>query len=118
MARLSARRCSRPHAAKVYRRRSGSRRAATQARPGNGTASFASARGPREAGGGTRCRAHVFRSDPDHSCSHGLGAVAQRSEEHTSELQSLMRTSYAVFCLKTKKKTKQQSQRLKLKKHI
>src|SRR3546814_8701900 len=31
--------------------------------------------------------------------------VAQRSEEHTSELQSLMRISYAVFCLK-KKKTK------------
>src|SRR3546814_7939439 len=30
----------------------------------------------------------------------------QRSEEHTSELQSLMRISYAVFCLK-KKKTKQ-----------
>src|SRR3546814_5110337 len=28
----------------------------------------------------------------------------QRSEEHTSELQSLMRTSYSVFCLKTKKK--------------
>src|SRR3546814_9852682 len=27
---------------------------------------------------------------------------AQRSEEHTSELQSLMRTSYAVFCLKKK----------------
>src|SRR3546814_3395657 len=27
-------------------------------------------------------------------------AYAQRSEEHTSELQSLMRTSYAVFCLK------------------
>src|SRR3546814_4537995 len=33
----------------------------------------------------------------------GLGVVAaQRSEEHTSELQSLMRISYAVFCLKTK----------------
>src|SRR3546814_8445849 len=30
----------------------------------------------------------------------------RRSEEHTSELQSLMRISYAVFCLKTKKKTK------------
>src|SRR3546814_3814494 len=30
----------------------------------------------------------------------------QRSEEHTSELQSLMRISYAVFCLKKKKKTK------------
>src|SRR3546814_2054188 len=29
---------------------------------------------------------------------------AQRSEEHTSELQSLMRISYAVFCLKKKKK--------------
>src|SRR3546814_10505157 len=29
---------------------------------------------------------------------------ADRSEEHTSELQSLMRISYAVFCLKTKKK--------------
>src|SRR3546814_4938438 len=32
---------------------------------------------------------------------------ARRSEEHTSELQSLMRISYAVFCLKKKKKTKQ-----------
>src|SRR3546814_5877569 len=30
---------------------------------------------------------------------------ARRSEEHTSELQSLMRISYAVFCLKKKKKT-------------
>src|SRR3546814_7343032 len=30
----------------------------------------------------------------------------QRSEEHTSELQSLMRISYAVFCLKKKKNTK------------
>src|SRR3546814_4976991 len=29
--------------------------------------------------------------------------VAARSEEHTSELQSLMRSSYAVFCLKTQK---------------
>src|SRR3546814_2784006 len=29
----------------------------------------------------------------------------ERSEEHTSELQSLMRISYAVFCLKKKKKT-------------
>src|SRR3546814_10213215 len=30
-------------------------------------------------------------------------AIASRSEEHTSELQSLMRISYAVFCLKKKK---------------
>src|SRR3546814_6255540 len=33
-------------------------------------------------------------------------AAGIRSEEHTSELQSLMRISYAVFCLKKKKKTK------------
>src|SRR3546814_8331892 len=32
-----------------------------------------------------------------------------RSEEHTSELQSLLRTSYAVFCLKKKKKEKIQT---------
>src|SRR3546814_2570951 len=30
-------------------------------------------------------------------------AITERSEEHTSELQSLMRISYAVFCLKKKK---------------
>src|SRR3546814_5963301 len=37
----------------------------------------------------------------------GADAVRGRSEEHTSELQSLMRISYAVFCLKKKKTTKQ-----------
>src|SRR3546814_3637633 len=38
----------------------------------------------------------------------GMRGVAgdRRSEEHTSELQSLMRISYAVFCLKKKKKEK------------
>src|SRR3546814_4795280 len=36
-----------------------------------------------------------------------FGKVGFRSEEHTSELQSLMRISYAVFCLKKKKKKKQ-----------
>src|SRR3546814_4366848 len=36
-----------------------------------------------------------------------LHQVRGRSEEHTSELQSLMRISYAVFCLKKKKTTKQ-----------
>src|SRR3546814_2077053 len=35
----------------------------------------------------------------------GLMAFFLRSEEHTSELQSLMRISYAVFCLKKKKNT-------------
>src|SRR3546814_1848957 len=37
-----------------------------------------------------------------------VGAACGRSEEHTSELQSLMRTSYAVFCLE-KKTTKSRS---------
>src|SRR3546814_5559999 len=44
-----------------------------------------------------------------HDPERGLGVGAQRrprSEEHTSELQSLMRISYAVFCLKKKKSTK------------
>src|SRR3546814_8732402 len=36
---------------------------------------------------------------------------AQRSEEHTSELQSLMRISYAVFCLKKKKKQQQRREK-------
>src|SRR3546814_8106070 len=39
--------------------------------------------------------------DPDGSA--GGSAGLYRSEEHTSELQSLMRISYAVFCLKKKK---------------
>src|SRR3546814_6828956 len=37
--------------------------------------------------------------------------VCIRSEEHTSELQSLMRISYAVFCLKKKKKKKNSNQK-------
>src|SRR3546814_9569738 len=41
-----------------------------------------------------------------HSAFRYVGwAARMRSEEHTSELQSLMRISYAVFCLKKKKKT-------------
>src|SRR3546814_2943690 len=44
-------------------------------------------------------------------------ASGRRSEEHTSELQSLMRISYAVFCLKKKKKTrKNKKKRIKIKK--
>src|SRR3546814_6617531 len=42
---------------------------------------------------------HLGHAIPDHA----------RSEEHTSELQSLMRISYAVFCLKKKKQTKQRT---------
>src|SRR3546814_1509861 len=40
----------------------------------------------------------------------GHDQVPARSEEHTSELQSLMRISYAVFCLKKKKKHKSATQ--------
>src|SRR3546814_7697582 len=40
------------------------------------------------------------------------GAERIRSEEHTSELQSLMRISYAVFCLKKKKKNEQKNKQL------
>src|SRR3546814_6736438 len=51
---------------------------------------------------------------------HGWAIVGRhlnRSEEHTSELQSLMRISYAVFCLK-KKKTKKKEKKSKHKTHI
>src|SRR3546814_9148348 len=49
---------------------------------------------PAHAGGAGQCRrARCARQQPRH---------ADRSEEHTSELQSLMRISYAVFCLKNK----------------
>src|SRR3546814_10384142 len=43
------------------------------------------------------------KSRAPHPCSKGC-RNRERSEEHTSELQSLMRISYAVFCLKKKKK--------------
>src|SRR3546814_1350859 len=42
----------------------------------------------------------------------GPNRIGQRSEEHTSELQSLMRISYAVFCLKKKKHTKTRTTRI------
>src|SRR3546814_967419 len=49
--------------------------------------------------------------DPAAHILRGLGGRAgSRSEEHTSELQSLMRISYAVFCLKKKKERKRQDQ--------
>src|SRR3546814_5516649 len=60
------------------------------------------------------CRSHraprsraAVRSRARRSQDQGYGrrrGLSHRSEEHTSELQSLMRISYAVFCLKKKKK--------------
>src|SRR3546814_2628794 len=56
------------------------------------------------------CRAHVLLvSLPlmSEKASPRWGGHIPRSEEHTSELQSLMRISYAVFCLKKKKRNTQ-----------
>src|SRR3546814_10944699 len=58
--------------------------------------------------GRSRHRQHVRsrwrrRKDRDRHLHARAGAHRRRSEEHTSELQSLMRISYAVFCLKKKK---------------
>src|SRR3546814_4267952 len=49
---------------------------------------------------------HLDHPIVDDGYLRGLGPIRRhhRSEEHTSELQSLMRISYAVFCLKKKKK--------------
>src|SRR3546814_8839501 len=47
---------------------------------------------------------HLHSFEQVASASAKQGTTAGRSEEHTSELQSLMRISYAVFCLKKKKK--------------
>src|SRR3546814_1794098 len=50
-------------------------------------------------------RIAVRALDPD-AVHHRRDRALHRSEEHTSELQSLMRISYAVFCLKKKKPNK------------
>src|SRR3546814_1249584 len=74
-------------------------------------------------GAAQRQRAHVQEADVeqisdlgddqhvDHHRPGGreIGTALQRSEEHTSELQSLMRISYAVFCLKKKKISRMKS---------
>src|SRR3546814_6611606 len=62
---------------------------------------------------GDEDRQHRSLERPPDTRHRGIGRIgvleegpvdARRSEEHTSELQSLMRISYAVFCLKKKKK--------------
>src|SRR3546814_2583639 len=55
----------------------------------------------RESGGG--------KGEQGGEIHHAASLVPARSEEHTSELQSLMRISYAVFCLKKKKKNTNQA---------
>src|SRR3546814_6877547 len=71
--------------------------------------------------------ADAWRHAPNRSCAHSStcerlirqphhdlrkeGQQDNRSEEHTSELQSLMSISYAVFCLKKKHKQKKETQK-------
>src|SRR3546814_3333146 len=58
----------------------------------------------RKAASGDGGRSHAGAGGEALPGSSGADAVSVRSEEHTSELQSLMRISYAVFCLKKKNK--------------
>src|SRR3546814_10097984 len=65
-------------------------------------------RWPRASGGCPRHRSRPNRSGANPDPAQVLAWQSlRRSEEHTSELQSLMRISYAVFCLKKKTKTEQ-----------
>src|SRR3546814_8389063 len=87
----------RPGAACTLRAARGTGRAAAEpSRPIGAVGAGDLRRPPDRAGADRRRREHRTRA-PDGA---GLG-----SEEHTSELQSLMRISYAVFCLKKKKKS-------------
>src|SRR3546814_6322163 len=53
------------------------------------------------------------RADRSGSCASGsCFREGRRSEEHTSELQSLMRISYAVFCLKKKKTNTEEKKKI------
>src|SRR3546814_7372949 len=62
----------------------------------------------------------VNANDGDQHCQteYETTYTSIRSEEHTSELQSLMRISYAVFCLKKKKREKMTSESSKTNKII
>src|SRR3546814_1026590 len=62
---------------------------------------------------------HIAVNDPDVEILPLKDALTRydRSEEHTSELQSLMRISYAVFCLKKKQQNNKQNKHTKSKPH-
>src|SRR3546814_3161273 len=88
-------------------RRAGRRRPRRQ--EGERTGPEAQALGQDLAGAGFAGRHRLSGKGrpPVASRRRGLQPGRLRSEEHTSELQSLMRISYAVFCLKKKKTTKE-----------
>src|SRR3546814_5133075 len=62
--------------------------------------------------GGQAREIEASRADFE-AAGYDLHTIRTRSEEHTSELQSLMRTSYAVFCLQKKKQTQTQQTKKK-----
>src|SRR3546814_6873796 len=67
-----------------------------------------------------QCPRHQLRHRADVRLCRVCAGTARRSEEHTSELQSLMRISYAVFCLKKKNNTtiiRANNKRYKMLKH-
>src|SRR3546814_4225806 len=65
----------------------------------------AAARSPAQGPDQTTVRALAAHWLPRTLAASSVSGGRRRSEEHTSELQSLMRISYAVFCLKKKKNT-------------
>src|SRR3546814_10179984 len=71
-----------------------------RARPGAPSAS--TARAMLKAIAAQATQAALAAYEPEGRCANGPSLNSARSEEHTSELQSLMRISYAVFCLKKK----------------
>src|SRR3546814_4381537 len=83
-------------------------KAAACIRPGAISHGFGKGRRIAIALAGSGQRAGAFRLDKltDITIAQGFDI---RSEEHTSELQSLMRISYAVFCLKKKKTNKEKN---------
>src|SRR3546814_6503373 len=83
----------------VPHRRARSRTAAARVRRGRGGLRHQTVHARRTAGAGQRAR----RPEADPRPPRTRRPRTPRSEEHTSELQSLMRTSYARFCLKKKK---------------
>src|SRR3546814_3047834 len=72
------------------------------------TTLFRSLRGAQDAGVAARSlrQVHLSRYPARRGTDCQIREGHQRSEEHTSELQSLMRISYAVFCLKKKNNPK------------